>query len=42
MRYYKSACEFDVLKDLDILPKDPVKQKRRPGRPPKKNGHIVL
>ena len=30
-----NPSQIDVLKVLDILPKDPVKPKRKPGRPPK-------
>ena len=30
-----NPSQIDVLKELDILPKDPVKPKRKPGRPPK-------
>lgn len=33
-----NPSQIEVLKELDILPKDPVKQKRKPGRPPKKTG----
>ena len=30
-----NPSQIEVLKELDILPKDPVKPKRKPGRPPK-------